>query len=131
MPGIDQFAPERWQVDDDPAVASVPRRQRARECPRKREWFLRGPVPWGWLVRAMALPGRALAVGLILWREWGCTRERAVYFSLHRAARDGIPRTTARRAIRALEGAGLVSVARKPGRGLEVTLLDVRPDGDS
>jgi hypothetical protein len=30
----------------------------------------------------------------------------------------------ARRALRSLEDAGLVTVLRKPGRGLEVTLLE-------
>jgi hypothetical protein len=34
----------------------------------------------------------------------------------------------ARRALRSLETAGLVAVARKPGRGVEVTLLDAQEE---
>jgi DNA-binding GntR family transcriptional regulator len=37
----------------------------------------------------------------------------------------GLSEHTARRALRLLEAAGLVSVLRKPGRGLEVTVMDV------
>jgi hypothetical protein len=55
------------------------------------------------------------------------TGRRTVLFCLTRAAAEGIPTTTARRAVRELERAGLVAICRKPGRGLEVTLLDA-PD---
>ena len=75
----------------------------------------------------MRLPGKALAVGLMLWLQRGMSGRRTVLFCLARAAADGIPTTTARRAIRELERAGLVSIKRKPGRGLEVTILDASP----
>jgi hypothetical protein len=73
----------------------------------------------------MDLPGKALAVGLILWRQRGITGKQTVLFCLTRAAADGIAATTARRAVRDLEKAGLVAIRRWPGRGLEVTLLPV------
>jgi hypothetical protein len=73
----------------------------------------------------MALPGKALAVGLILWLQRGITGRCTVLFCLARATAEGIPTTTARRAARELERAGLVAIHRKPGRGLEVTILDV------
>ena len=41
--------------------------------PRDPDRFLKGPVPWPWLMQAMALPGKALAVGLMLWLEHGMT----------------------------------------------------------
>ncbi len=78
---------------------------------------------------AMKLPGKALAVGLMLWLERGMKDRRTVLFCLNRAAADGIPTTTARRAVRELERAGLVAIHRKPGRGLEVTILEV-PAGE-
>jgi len=99
---------------------------------RGRRQFLKGPVPWPWLVRAMRLPGQALGVGLMLWRESGCVRSRDVHFCLSRSAADGVPVRTARRAIQSLETAGLIAVSRKPGRGLDVTLLEAtetRGDG--
>jgi hypothetical protein len=72
----------------------------------------------------MVLPGKALAIGLMLWLQHGLTGRLTVHFCLAHAAADGIPTTTARRAMRQLERAGLVTISRKPGRGLEVTLLD-------
>ena len=84
------------------------------------------PVSWPWLLKAMALPGKALHVGLMLWREAGCANTLTVRFCLTRAAAQGIPVKTARRAVQALERAGLVAVRRMPGRGLEVTLLSPR-----
>src|SRR5262245_2916755 len=104
----------------------------ARKPPRHRkgQWFLRGPVPWDWVVVAQRLPGEALALGLCLWREVGRCRRRTVTLCLRR---PGLPLglQPARRALRCLEAAGLVSVIRKPGKGLEVTLLDVTPkNGD-
>jgi hypothetical protein len=72
----------------------------------------------------MSLPGKALAVGLILWLRRGMTSRRTVTFCLARAPSDGIPTTTAGRAMRTLERAGLVTICRKPGCGLEVILLD-------
>src|SRR5262245_55817923 len=112
--GRDPFAPDRWEANAGESVAPA-----ASKLPRRRcaDRFLKGPVPWRWLARAMALPGKALAVGLILWQLRGMVRGETVLFCLPRAAADGIPTTTARRAIRALEGAGLVAVERRPGRG--------------
>jgi hypothetical protein len=75
-------------------------------------------------MRAWQLPGKALMVGMILWREAGWLRRKTVYFSAVRAARDGIPRTTAQRAIQQLQSAGLITIRRQPGRGLEVTLIE-------
>jgi hypothetical protein len=87
--------------------------------------FLKGPVPWPWLQQAMALPGKALALGLMVWFKCGLAGRQAVRFSLTWTAAEGIPKSTARRAIRALEQAGLVTVRPLPGRGLEVTIKDV------
>jgi hypothetical protein len=63
-------------------------------------------------------------------------RGRTFTFCLSTAVAEGVPLTTARRAIRELEGAGLITVERPPGRGLVVTLTEPesagaeqRPDG--
>jgi hypothetical protein len=69
MPDADPFDPGHWEVPADKEQAPAPNTKKKRPYrPRRAERFLRGPVPWPWLVRAMALPGKALAVGLILWR---------------------------------------------------------------
>jgi hypothetical protein len=72
----------------------------------------------------MAIPGRALAVGLILWLRRGIMDRATVPFCLAHAVAEGIPRRTAHRALCELERAGLVAIRRRPGRGFEVTLLD-------
>jgi hypothetical protein len=91
-----------------------------------RQWrgeFLRGPIPWPWLTAAMALPGRALAVGLVLWRQAGCRKAMTFALTLAKLAECGIHRDTGRRALRALERASLIALRRQPGRAIEVTIL--------
>jgi hypothetical protein len=65
------------------------------------------------------LPGKALAVGLVAWREAGCRNECTVPVNLS-ALR--MPRRTAQRALQALEAAGLVAVEHRDGRPPLVTL---------
>src|SRR5262245_52827324 len=129
-PERDPFAPDRWEANAGEVAAPVAPKQPRRRCTDR---FLKGPVPWRWLLEAMALPGKALAVGLMLWQLRGMAGRDPVLFCLTRAAADGVPTTTARRAVRALEDARLVSVERRPGRGLEVTILDApeRPAGEA
>jgi hypothetical protein len=75
------------------------------------------------LEAAARLPGKALAVGLCLWREAGRHRRRTVKVCQGRLGL-GVGEQAARRGLRHLAKAGLVTIGRRPGRGLEVTLLD-------
>jgi hypothetical protein len=102
------------------------RNRPSRKPPRHRpgEEFLKGPIPWPWLERALTLPGKALHVAILLWKEAGCRRNRTVRFRLAGTAVLGIHPDTAKRGLRALAGAGLVSICHRPGRALEVTLLE-------
>jgi hypothetical protein len=129
MSNSDPFDPERWHTNTDPTQATgrLPKKERPTRS-RRSDRFLKGPVPWSWLKRAMTLPGKALAVGLMLWLQRGMARRRTIPFCLAHAAANGIPEATARRAIQNLEKARLVTIRRKPGRGLEVTILDLSPD---
>lgn len=124
----DQFDPNRWEATADPALAPPRLIGKKRTRTKKAARFLKGPVPWPWLHLAMMLKGRSLAVGLMLWLQSGILNRRTITFCLARAADEGIPATTARRAVRQLEAAGLIKVQRKPGRGLEITILDA-PSG--
>jgi hypothetical protein len=105
------------------ALAHRPSRKPPR--PRQGEKFLKGPIPWPWLQRAFRLPGKALHVALLLWREAGCRRSRMVPLCLAGELPEGLNRQSARRGLRQLAGAGLVTIRRRPGRGLEITLNDV------
>jgi hypothetical protein len=108
------------------AFKAAPERK-ARKPPRHRpgERFLKGPIPWPWLETAARLPGKTLALALWLWREAGWRRRRTFPVCLSRVGL-GVSVYAARRALRALEAAGLVSAVRHAGRCPEVTLLDVR-----
>ena len=118
----DPFDPARFRNPGPWPPAARP----AKALPRHRpgEAFLKGPIPWAWLEAAAALPGRALAVGLVIWQEAGCRKNRTVTLTLARARRLGGSENAARRAVRHLAGAGLVAVEHLPGRGLRVTVLD-------
>jgi hypothetical protein len=94
---------------------------------RRGESFLCGPIPWDWVARAGRQPGKALFVALLLWKEAGCEKRRTVRLNLSQAVAMGMSLDTARRGLRALETAGLVTITRKPGRGLVVTLQEVTP----
>jgi hypothetical protein len=86
--------------------------------------FLRGPIPWPWLLGAMALPGQALAVGLILWREAGIENNRTLSVNHALFGKCGIKPGASRFAMENLEHAGLIAVQRPPGRNQEVTILE-------
>ena len=93
---------------------------------RRGEQFLKGPIPRGWLVRAMRLRGKALHVALEIWFRVGLTRRSEVVLSLEQVARTGsFDRATASRALSALEREGLVSVRRHIGRAPRVTVLHI------
>jgi hypothetical protein len=91
--------------------------------PDQCELFLTGPVPWPWLERAGALPGKALHVAVRLWHEVGLTRTLKVSISMTGMARMGISRFAASRGLSALEGAGLVTVVRHAGRKPQVVVV--------
>jgi hypothetical protein len=128
MPRPDPFDPDRLRLPpaapaDRPAgPAAKPPRHRAGEP------FLKGPIPWTWLAAAAGLPGKALAVGLVVWREAGCRGVRTVPLRLGAVARLGMHPDTAKRGLRALERAGLVAVRRRPGRCPDVTIREADLD---
>jgi len=84
-----------------------------------------GPIPLDWLSLAGTQSGKALHVGIVLWFLAGITKSRQVALSESWLRKQfGISRYAAYRALKALEGARLVSVTRHQGRKSIVTLLD-------
>jgi len=77
MPHPDSFDVDVLRLPGSDLTAL--RQKRRRKPPRHRqgEKFLKGPIPWPKLERAFLLPGKALHVALLLWREAGCRRWRA------------------------------------------------------
>ena len=117
---MDPFDPENFR-SLAASPPSIPPR------PRRGERFLKGPVPWDWLDRT-ALPGKTLAVGLVLWHRAGMAGQRTVRLALARAKGHlGLSEYSAQHSSGGIERAGLVSARRAPGRSLEVTILEVGP----
>ena len=88
------------------------------------EKFLKGPIPWTWVVRAAHQPGKALHVAIVLWFLVGVKKTRTVALSGSVLRGLGVNRYSGYRGLVALEQAGLVSAERHPGRNPVVTLLD-------
>jgi hypothetical protein len=82
-----------------------------------------------WFNRACVLPGKALAVGLVLWRLAKVRKTKTVLLTNAALAQHGLNRWEKYDALAALEGAGLITVGRRGTRNPEVTILD--PPGGS
>ena len=118
----DPFDPDGLRLNQ-----SIPPYQLKPKLPRHRQGqkFLKGPIPWTWLACACRLRGKAaIVVALILWQEAGCRKSSTVTFRNCQARELRMKRQATRRGLKALEAAKLIAVQRKPGRCLEVTLLD-------
>jgi hypothetical protein len=112
---------ETMDVDDIDALEPE-----AERPPVSGNRFLKGPIPWSWIAAASALPGQALLVGLCVWRLAGAMKNRTMFFGNSDLKPLGIDRSKKSRALHALEQAGLIKVARQPGRFPKVTLSCAR-----
>jgi hypothetical protein len=113
------FAPTADAIDvEETRLESIEMKTRHRH-----NRFLKGPVPWHWIVQASALPGKAFVIGLCLRRLQGATRSPTVTLSNAELAPFRIDRAAKSRVLDALEKAGLITAERKPGRWPIVTLL--------
>jgi hypothetical protein len=100
--------------------ASLRRRQQQQH--KRRGKFLRGPIPLPWLQSAAKLPGKALAVGIVLWFHDGVgDPDKPICPTL--LEQFGVERRAGYRGLKALERAGLVRVDRAPGRCPRVTII--------
>jgi hypothetical protein len=126
MPISDPFDPQALRLTE---TDSIPlRKSPSTKLPRHRPGgaFLKGPIPWTWLEQAGRLPGKALHVAVLLWKEAGCRKSPTIRFCLAHAAGLRMSPDTARRGLRSLKAAGLVTVRHLAGRCCEVTLLEAR-----
>jgi hypothetical protein len=126
---LDSFDPDALRVPDANLAALQSRPSKRPPRHRQGERFLKGPIPWAWLEQALRLPGKALHVALLLWLEAGCRGSRVVSLCLAGKLPEGLNEQSARRGLRRLEGAGLVTVRHPPGHGLEVALNDLPRSG--
>jgi hypothetical protein len=94
------------------------------EFPKRRQ-FLRGPVDWEDTCIAAALPGKALAVWLLIHLRWRMRDGDAVTLPSRRLAEMGVDPDAKCRALRVLEDAELIKVIRQRGKSPRIAL--VRP----
>ena len=88
------------------------------------KWFVKGPIPGDWLVRASKVSGRALRVGLALWFLVGFKRSRIVKPTWDTWRRFGLCPDSGSRGLAALENAGLIKVERASGKCPVVTICE-------
>jgi hypothetical protein len=98
-----------------------------RSVTRRRQRRFIPPVPLEWFDRACVLPGKALAVGLVLWRLARVRRSNTVRLTQAAVAQHGLSRWEKYAALRALESAGLVAVQQRGRRSPLVTVVEPRP----
>ena len=118
-----KFDPSRFRVDGDTLGLPVTSTG-AKRSPRIKGRFLKGPIPWSWVGRAMKLRGKAFHIGIILWQESGYRKSRSVKLRMSAVDKAGFSRRTAKRALRELEAAGLVKVDTTPGQLHQVEILE-------
>ena len=95
---------------------------------RQGEKFLKGPIPWKWIVRAAYLSGKALHVAIAIWFLAGIGRNRIIKLSNKVVIALGISRFAKGRALKELERAGLVAIKRNNGSSPLITILEVTKD---
>ena len=126
-PDLDAF---RLTEDQAKTEAAKSRSRTPRRRASRREFFIRGPIPWPWIAAAARLPGKALHVATTLCLLAGMQRGGPVSLSSARLREAGVSRYSAYRALLALEKAGLAEVVRRRGQQPVVTLrrLDLSPN---
>ena len=97
------------------------RKQRQRRAAR----FLKGPIKLDLLHRAAQLPGKALAVFLAVRHRADLRATAKVTLPTNYLALWGVGRDAKRRALAALEGAGLIRIVDcRPGHSTVVASVD-------
>lgn len=103
-------------------------RRRRDKTRREQSQFLKGPVPTAWLAQAAKLPGKALAVGIVIWFRSGLLqREDNIDVTDTQCRRFGVDRKARYRALQSLEHGGLIAVSRQRGRCPRVRIVRVHP----
>jgi DNA-binding transcriptional ArsR family regulator len=105
-------------------VAGLPVGTRPGRRPKPvRGKFIAGPVDVAWVCEASHLGVKALLVGLSLWHIRGLRKSNTFIVSNLMVRGWGIEPDAKSRALRALEKAGLVTIARRGKRSPRVTLV--------
>ena len=92
---------------------------------RKLARFVAGPFSWPQFCAASRLPGKALAVWELVHHRKRVTRRAIVTLPNDMLEEAGIGEDAKARALMLLQQAGLIEVARSPGRSPRITLIEL------
>jgi hypothetical protein len=115
--------PNSLRLDQDEVKRSQGGTRQGRRRPPVQGKFIAGPVDVVWLLQARRLGVTALLVGLALWHIKGLRKTDAFIVSNLMLQEWDIQPDAKRRALRALERAGLVKIERRGKRSPQVTLV--------
>ena len=121
MSSPDPFSREALRIVPGVDFA-LPKQRTSESSAGKKQRFLPA-IPEQLFDRLIALPGKALAFYLIVLQRSRMERANPVVLTSARLKQSGIGREDKRRALRALESAGLIRVERRSRRNPLVTLL--------
>ena len=122
---MEKFNLEDIALDSSWEGNTPPTRRRGKGKPKTEGRFIKGPVPLPWLIEANKAGGSSLAVGNILWHLSGLKRgKRTVALTTVMCKEWGVGRESKRRALEALEEAGLIRVEHRGNKNPLVTILD-------
>ena len=86
------------------------------------ERFLKGPIPLRDIAAAALLPGKSLALFLVVHHQIALTGKPFITLPAALLRDFGISRSTKARCLKALENANVVSVTRSRGRAAKIKL---------
>ena len=88
--------------------------------------FIKGPIPFNWIIKAGKLPGKTLHLAIQMWFLVGVLKNKTIRVNLSKISRElRISRMTLIKSMKALENAGLITVQRIPGQKSIVTINDI------
>jgi hypothetical protein len=91
----------------------------------RRKRFIAGPFSWSQFCTASRLPGKALSVWELAQHRKRVTGLSAVTLPNEMLEEAGINEDAKSRALKLLEQAGLIKVARSPGRSPRIALVEL------
>jgi DNA-binding transcriptional ArsR family regulator len=87
--------------------------------------FLRGPIPWAWLHRAIDLAGPALLTGMAIWYFWYLNKQRPFQVSSKKLAQQvKLSQRSIQRGISLLRDAGLLKVTHRNGSRSTLAIIE-------
>jgi hypothetical protein len=97
----------------------------------KSEPYIRGPIPLWWVKAAASIPGKALFVGLMIWRWYHISGKQPVKCSQEKFSDIGISRSHRKRILSDLRDSGLISFSQESNKAPMVSVVTERHRDDS